>query len=334
MEGSFVDVIPLPSNRPPDRFYRGGRKITDFRGEPPAGDREPEDWVASTTTLAGEEALGLSALPDGRLLKAAIEEQPEAWLGPEHVERFGADTRLLVKLLDAGQRLPVHAHPHASFAAVHLHRAHGKAEAWYIVDGGQVYLGLQRDVSVDSLKSLVMSQDVDTLLALLHRIDVSPGDVVYVPPGVLHAIGEGVFIVEVQEPEDLSILLEWRDFELDGERDGHLGLGFDLALEAVECRSRDSEEMRQLVRPADFGPSVLPEAADPYLRLERVAVDGEATLDPGFAVLVVLRGEVHLQNGRSMQLIAGNTVLAPHACGPLHLQGHGELLACRPPRPK
>jgi hypothetical protein len=45
------------------------------------------------------------------------------------MERFGADTRLLVKLLAAGQRLPVHAHPHVSFAAEHLGRAHGKAEA-------------------------------------------------------------------------------------------------------------------------------------------------------------------------------------------------------------
>jgi mannose-6-phosphate isomerase len=74
----------------------------------------------------------------------------------------------------------------------------------------------------------------------------------YVPPGVLHAVGEGVFLVELQEPEDLSILLEWRGFELDGERDGHLGLGFDLAPEAVECRSRSGEEIRQLVRPAGW----------------------------------------------------------------------------------
>jgi mannose-6-phosphate isomerase len=57
-----VDVILLPSNRRPDRFYRGGRKITDFRGEPHAGDREPEDWVASTTTHADEECLGLTRL--------------------------------------------------------------------------------------------------------------------------------------------------------------------------------------------------------------------------------------------------------------------------------
>ena len=328
-----MDIILLPSNRPPDRFYRGGRKITDFRGEPPAGDREPEDWVASTTTLAGEQSLGLTVHPDGGSLKTAIEQEPQDWLGRAHVQRFGTDTCLLVKLLDAGQRLPVHAHPDASFAGEHLGRAHGKAEAWYIVEGGEVYIGLKQDVARDDLKSLVITQDVDTLLGLLHRVEVHPGDVVYVPPGVLHAIGEGVFIVELQEPEDLSILLEWRDFELDGERDGHLGLGFDLALEAVECRSRSSEEIRQLVRPAGFGSSVLPEAADPYFRLERVAVTGEATLDPGFAVLVMLSGKVDLKNESGLHLRGGNTAVAPNALGRLTLLGRGELLVCRPPQP-
>ena len=329
-----MDVILLPSNQPPDRFYRGGRKITDFRGEPPGGDREPEDWVASTTTIAGEASLGLTVLPGGRSLRAAIEQEPQGWLGRAHVQRFGADTRLLVKLLDAGQRLPVHAHPHFSFAAEHLGRAHGKAEAWYIVDGGDVYLGLKHEVSVDDLKSLVMSQDVERLLGLLHRIEVHPGDVVYVPPRVLHAIGEGVFLVELQEPEDLSILLEWRDFELDGERDGHLGLGFDLALQAVECRSRTSEEIGELVRAAGFGPSVLQEAADSYFRLERVALGGSGTIDPGFAVLVMLNGGIDLEDGRTVHFAGGNTAVAPHAFGQLIFRGSGELLVCRPPLPR
>jgi mannose-6-phosphate isomerase len=333
-ENSFVDVIPLSSNRPRERFYRGGRKITEFRGEPPAGDREPEDWVASTTTLAGEESLGLTVLPDGRSLKTTIEAGPEAWLGAAHLDRFGADTRLLVKLLDAGQRLPVHAHPDASFAAQHLGRAHGKAEAWFIVDGGEVYLGLKQDVTLDDLKSMVMSQDVDTMRGLLHRIEVRPGDIVYVPPGVLHAPGAGIFLVELQEPEDLSILLEWQDFELDGQRDGHLGLGFDLALQAVECRGRSAKEIRQLVRPAGFGSSVLPEAADQYFRLERVGLDGESTLEPGFAVLVVLSGEADLAGGRTARFAAGSTAVVPNAVGPLRLRGRAEILVCRPPRPR
>jgi mannose-6-phosphate isomerase len=326
-----VDVILLPSNRPPNRFYRGGRKITDFRREPPAGDREPEDWVASTTALAGEESLGVTVLPDGRSLPAAIEEHPETWLGRAHLDRFGVDTRLLVKLLDAGQRLPVHAHPHACFAQRHLGRVHGKAEAWYIVEGGEVYLGLKQEVTAEALRSLVTSQDADTLLGMLHRIDVQAGDVVYVPPGVLHAIGAGVFLVELQEPEDLSILLEWRDFELDGEREGHLGLGFDVALEAVECRGRSPQEIGQLVKAAGFGSSVLPHAADPYFVLERVALDGEADIDPGFTVLVMLTGQADLQNGRRVRLRAGSTAVAPNAFGRLILRGQGEILACRPP---
>ena len=86
-------------------------------------------------------------------------------------------------------------------------------------------------------------QDTDALLGLLHRMTVAAGDAVYVPPGVLHATGEGVFLVEVQEPEDLSILLEWRDFELDGAADGHLGLGFPVVIDAVDRVGRSADEV-------------------------------------------------------------------------------------------
>jgi mannose-6-phosphate isomerase len=143
-----------------------------------------------------------------------------------------------------------------------------------------------------------------------------------------------VCLVELQEQEDLSILLEWRDFDLDGECDGHLGLGFNLALEAVECRSRSGEELRQLIRSAGFGSSVLPDAADPYSRLERVALNGQTTHDPGFAVLVMLTGEADLEGGRALHLRGGNTAVLPDAFGPVIFHGRGELLAYRPPRPR
>lgn len=324
-----MDVVSLPANCPPDRFYRGGRRITGFRGVAPGGDHEPEDWVASTTTLFGEPELGRTTLPGGVPLVDAVRADPVGWLGDTHVQRHGADTRLLVKLLDAGQRLPVHAHPDGAFADEHLGRAHGKAEAWFILSPGVVHLGLTDDVDAGELRRLVDIQDTETLLGLLHRVPVAPGDVVYVPPGVLHAIGEGVFIVEVQEPEDLSILLDWRDFDLDGTRDGHLGLGFDLALQAVEHRARSTAELAELVRPAGVGPSVLPEASRPYFRLERIAVDGRSVTDPGFAVLVTLTGSVALDGGPDLP--AGTTAVAPHAAGPLVLTGSGEVLVCRPP---
>ena len=133
---------------------------------------------------------------------------------------------------------------------------------------------------------------------------------------------------------NLRICRSWRGFDLDGERDGHLGLGFDLALEAVERRSRSNEEISQLARPAGFGSSVLPEAADPYFRLERIALNGQARLDPGFAVLVMLAGQIDLQDGLTVHLIAGNTAVVPNDFGSRTVHGSGELLVCRPPEPR
>lgn len=318
-------IVPLPSNRVPERFYRGGSRITDWRGEPAAGSHEPEDWVASVTTLAGDDAIGLTALPDGTLLRDAIAADPAGWLGEEHVERHGTDTRLLVKLLDPGQRLPVHAHPSDDWAAAHLGRAHGKAEAWYILSPGIVHVGLREDVDAAQLARLVDAQDTDALLALLHEVAVQPGDVVWVPPGELHAIGEGVFLLELQQPEDLSILLEWRGFELDGTRDGHLGVGFDTALGAVNLRRR--ADVRELVHTAPATGSQFPAAADAFFRLDRIVVDGLAALPEGFAVLVVTDGTIETHTAH----LPGGSTAVVSADASRELRGAGVVLVCRPP---
>jgi mannose-6-phosphate isomerase len=313
-------IVKLPSNRPPERFYRGGARITTFRGEAPAAEYEPEDWIGSTTTIFGEPLLGLTRLPDGRLLRDAVEADPVYWLGAAHVARWGSDLRLLVKLLDAGQRLPVHAHPDDDFAAQHLGHAHGKAEAWYILEGGTVHIGLTRDVAADELAALVASQDVAALLALLHPLEVAPGDVVWVPPGELHAIGAGVLLLELQQPEDLSILLEWHGFQIDGIRAGHLGLGFDIALRAVN-RSARTAPARSSALPAD---------ADPYFRLERLRIDDAVRVAAGFAILVVTHGDLEVGDVPAPR---GSTLLLPAADGPVTVRGTGELLIARPPAP-
>lgn len=326
-------AILLGSNRPAERFYRGGARIAAFRGEPAAAEREPEDWIGSTTTVAGEREAGLTRLPDalgGTLLRDAVAADPVGWLGADHMQRWGADVRLLVKLLDAGQRLPVHAHPDDHFAETHLGLPHGKAEAWYILTGGTVHLGLKQDVDDVVLRDLVDRQDAAALLDLLHEIEVAPGDVVWVPPGELHAIGAGVLLLELQQPEDLSILLEWTGFALDGASDGHLGLGFDRALEAVNRRARTADA---LLVPAGRRPvqgSVLPSDADEYFRLERVPVDGHALIDEGFAIVVVVSGSLVVAG---VSAARGSTLIVAAAEGAISVSGTGELLVARPPAP-
>jgi mannose-6-phosphate isomerase len=323
----MTEIVVLQANQPPRRPYRGGPRIADLRGTTVTDNDIPEDWIASTTPLLGHDRVGLSELPDGRLLDEAIEADPITWLGPQHVAAFGSNTRLLTKLLDAGQRLFVHAHPDDQFAARH-HFANGKAEAWFVLAGGPIHLGLREAVTTDDLLQLAIDQDTDRLLGLLHETHVRPGDVVAVPPGVLHAIGAGVFVVELQQAADLSILLEWKGFPIDGLTEGNLGLGLDVAIHAVETQART--DLHELIRPAGHGPSVLPRHMDPYLRLERWAVTDGTISERGFAVLVVTAGEVHVND---TTLTRGSTAVVPHAAGPLQLSGSGEVLLARPPRP-
>jgi mannose-6-phosphate isomerase len=329
-----MGLVRLDANQPPERFYRGGAKIDRFRGTAKGPDFRPEDWVGSTTALAGEQRLGLTRLRDGRLLADAIAADPVTWLGPDHLAAYGTSTMLLVKLLDAGQRLPVHAHPDDAFSAAHLHRPFGKAEAWYIIDGGTVHLGLRHDVDRRALADHVRWQDTTALLGLLHEREVEPGDVVYVPPGELHAVGQGVFLLELQQPEDLSILLEWHGFALDGARDGHLGLGFDLALQAVTTRERSPAELDRWILPAEEGLSILPSESAQYFRLDRHVVNGSVTIEPGFAIIVVEDGEVKLSTagGHSRRAGRGSTIAAPHGEGWITATGTGTVLVCRPPR--
>jgi mannose-6-phosphate isomerase len=317
----------LPPNGVP-RFYRGGAAIQELRGFDPGGERVPEEWIGSTTTVFGEHELGLSRLADGTLLRDAIAGDPEGWLGPAHVQRFGSDPALLVKLLDAGQRLPVHVHPDGAFATEHLGTRFGKTEAWVIIEarpGAQVHVGFAADMPFDTLGAWVRAQDQDAMLGALNPIDVAAGDAIFVPAGVAHAIGDGVLIVELQEPTDLSILLEWDGFGIDDESEATLGLGWDVALGCVEHDGRAVEALRG--RPAEGAVAeLLPSAAAGFFRAQRIG--GGAELAPGFAVVVVTAGAGAIAG---VDVRRGDAIVVPHAAGAARAEGELQAIACRPP---
>jgi mannose-6-phosphate isomerase len=133
--------------------------------------------------------------------------------------------------------------------------------------------------------------------------------------------------VEVQEPTDFSVLLEWRGFEIDGSTAGHLGLGFDVALDALDRSEWSPERVATLVSRSDR----LAPAADGYFRAERL--HGGATLDPGYSVVVVLHGSGALSGGGQTvhSITAGQTWVTPFSAGELELTGRVEVVRCRPP---
>ncbi|RCW45199.1 mannose-6-phosphate isomerase [Halopolyspora algeriensis] len=337
-EAAAPQVIALPANQP-HQFYRGGRHIAELRGS--SDDREfgPEDWVASTTARFGHSESGLTRLPDGRLLRDAVAADAEAWLGHEHIAAFGDDTALLVKLLDAGQRLPVHCHPTDGFARQHLGSRFGKTEAWIVVgtSGPQpvVYLGFRSDVAPETVEHWVRTQDSSAMLGSLNEIPVRPGDTVHVPAGTPHAIGAGVFVVELQQPTDFSITLEWEGFLADAES-AFLGLEHRAALRTVNRAGFGTEALSGLIKHTaqHGGPRVplLVEQASEFFLAERLHPRGALELAPSFGVLIVLEGSgtLRAENG-DLELQRGHTAVLPHSAGAVRLEGELVAVHCRPP---
>lgn len=334
----------------PERFYRGGAGIARLRGIPQTSQYVPEDFVGSVTEIFGQPGMGLTRLGNGVSLREAIAADPAGFLGAEHVARYGADPGLLVKILDTGERLLVHFHPDRDFATRHLGSRYGKTESWIIVatrpegdDGsaGHVYLGFKRDADPAVIRRWVTEQDTRAILGSLNKVPAAPGDTFLVPAGVPHAIGAGITLVELQEPTDFSVLLEWAGFPIDGAKEGHLGLGFDVALTALDHSAWDGDRLRTLREPrpgAGERPGVtrlLPAQADTFFRAERIDASAPVTLDPGYAILIVVSGAGQLSYpaGR-LSVRQGSSVLVPYGAGATTLEGHLQAMRCRPPSPR
>ena len=335
MSQSSTTPAKLPSNQF-DHFYRGGNRIGALRNGP-GGPMRPEEWIGSITTRFGEAEQGLSHLSDGALLRDAIKADPDGWLGADHITNFGLSTEILVKLLDPDQRLPVHYHPNKAFAKTHLGLDHGKTEAWIILEapvGSGVGLGFVTKQNKEDLLKLVRAQDSAALLASLRRTEVKVGDAVLVPAGVAHAIDAGIFVLELQEPADLSALLEWEGFAVDGIKDGHLGLGFETVTDALKLDPLTDAEFDSLIIHNTFSGgtmrTVLPLKSNGYFRAHLAPGSGE--LPGGFAIVLVLdgSGEIKFASAPTMSITKGDAVVIPFSAGAYSLSGSNAII-CRPP---
>lgn len=187
------DLKPLlldPANfTPRSRTPWGGPRLPALKAPHVTGEidaRIGESWEISVEPDFPSRVAG------GPLLADVIARAPEAWLGE------GRAMELLVKLLDAAAPLSVQIHPHDGDPALAPDES-GKPEAWYVVDheeGAGVFLGLEEGVDEVTLRSAI--ERGDDVSGLLRFHPVEKGDFFLVEPGVPHAVGAGVFLVEPQ----------------------------------------------------------------------------------------------------------------------------------------
>ena len=241
------------------RTYTGGKNLDGWQQKTNAQDHHfPECWALSTITASnvGREHIqeGLSKLiyaGEEVSLKEVVESDPAAFLGLRHKRKFGSSLALLVKVLDAAERLTIQVHPNRDFAMRMFSSAFGKTEAWYVlggrkIDGEDPYLlfGFKPGVTCKQWRQLFKEQDIEGMTAALHRVPLQEGDVYLVEGGVPHAIGKGCFLIEIQEPTDLTLRTERTTPNGKAVPDEacHQGIGFDKMLECFRYEALPFEE--------------------------------------------------------------------------------------------
>lgn len=189
-------MIELLKQNRVERTYRGGKNISSFTGEPLQSDFFPEDWTTSTISVIGSDGKqhGLGTTKSGKKIK-----------------NISKPLTYLLKLLDSEERLVVQVHPTIEFAKKHFNSVYGKTECWYILNANPescVYLGFNPGISKTLWRDAVLSGNSKKILSLLNRINIHPGDFIFVEGGTPHAIGENIFLLEAQEPTDFMAVAE------------------------------------------------------------------------------------------------------------------------------
>src|SRR6266568_2844204 len=190
----------------------GGRKLEELYQKPlPAKTPIGESWEVT------DRPEGVSVIANGPLagkdLRWLMEHHAGELLGPARPQ--GGRFPLLIKILDAQERLSLQVHPPADVAA----RLGGepKTELWYIADaqpGAELYAGLRRGATRAELERQIQE---GTVADCFHRVAVKPGDVMFLPSGRVHAIGAGIVVFEIQQNSDTTYrVFDWNRPGLDG----------------------------------------------------------------------------------------------------------------------
>lgn len=184
---------------PPTRTPWGGRKILDrFKQGLDLGPAGALPVVGESWEVSVEPSFPSRLAATGALLHDVIAAAPLAWLGEREAARYGDQTPLLVKLLDAADNLSVQVHPADDDPRLAEDES-GKPEGWYVLDaepGAGLYLGFRDEVGRAEVERCLRGEG--PLEALMRFVPVQAGDAFAIAPGLVHAIGAGVTVIEPQ----------------------------------------------------------------------------------------------------------------------------------------
>ncbi len=226
---------------------------------------------------------------------------------------------LLVKFIDAGQRLSLQVHPDEEYCRKAKDGAEPKTEMWYIADcetHGEILAGLTPRTTRDQF---IASLDSPKAADMLQRFPSQTGDSYFIQAGTVHAIGAGNLIFEIQQNSDTTYRIsDWGRVDKNGKpRTLHLEQG----IKAIGFSNRVSPRIPAVIGETKFNRKF--PLVDRHcfkvdcLRLVETHFDNTGNLSGSFHLLSVMKGKVKLQgfNGKTLELGFGDSALVPAVCG-------------------
>lgn len=288
-------------------YVWGGRRLETLLDK-----RLPEDGIVAESWELVDHGETQSRVLDGPwenwTLQELVRQFPKALIGPGKHDRFP----LLLKYLDCQHNLSIQVHPNDEQAAQLSPPDLGKTEAWLVLQadpGSRIYAGLQPGVDQAELVKLLDGGQAETALAWLEPAE---GDCLLIPAGVVHALGAGLVVAEIQQSSDTTYRLDdWNRVDARGNsRELHRQAGLAVVdfqagpMQLQKSQATDEPQVETLVRCQQF-------------QFDRIHLTVPLTLhDEGrFRILSVLDGTVCVEGRPERSLTKGQTCLLPAACG-------------------
>jgi len=272
---------------------------------------------------------------EGDTLHSLLEADRNGVLGAEIARLFPDRFPLLIKYIDAQDVLSLQVHPDDAYAMKHEHGEWGKMEAWYIVGaepGAFVYRGIRPGTDRETFLRLLAEERLEECV---NKVQVAAGDVVFIPPGCLHATGAGILFCEVQQNSDLTYrVYDWGRMGLDGKpRELHLEKALDVIDWDLPARERPDRAAGAL---AEMAPAELLLECSKFT-MERVTLPAggadSADVTRRFHVVCVIGGRGSIVCPRkdvpSTTISAGDTYLIPSAVRSYEIIADEKLTALR-----
>ncbi|MBW2960821.1 type I phosphomannose isomerase catalytic subunit [Mesonia aestuariivivens] len=287
----------------------GGEKLKNYLHKDSKGTQIGESWEISD--VKGDCSIVANGSLKGKSLQELLEEYQAQLVGETIYKRFKNKFPLLIKFIDAKENLSVQLHPDDTLAK-ERHNSFGKTEMWYIMQADKncgIIVGFKDGVSVDDYNQ---SLQENTIEEILNFEEVQPGDTFFIKPGLIHAIGKGVVLAEIQQTSDITYrVYDYNRKDNEGnERDLHTeeakeAIDFEANNEYKVNYSATENEKTSLVENQYFITKQL--QLSKSLHLDYTATDS-------FVILMNIEGETQVDvDNFSETLHAGETLLIP-AC--------------------